>query len=40
MADVVEHTSKLSEEDQEAYAAFFTRGSTAGEGGGDDFNFD
>ena len=27
MADVVEHTSKMSEEDQEAYAAFFIRGS-------------
>jgi mono/diheme cytochrome c family protein len=26
MADVIDHTSKLSEADQEAYAAFFTRG--------------
>jgi mono/diheme cytochrome c family protein len=26
MADVIEHTSKLNEEDQAAYAAFFTRG--------------
>ncbi|MES2604681.1 MAG: cytochrome C, partial [Pseudomonadota bacterium] len=26
MADVIEHTSVLTEEDQLAYAAFFTRG--------------
>lgn len=39
MEDVIDHTKNLSEEDQEAYAAFFTRGSTGG-GSDDDFNFD
>lgn len=34
MADVIEHTSKLSEEDQEAYAAFFI---PHDDGGGADF---
>ncbi len=37
MADVVEHTSQLSPEDREAYAAFFISDDA---GGGDDFNFD
>lgn len=37
MADVVEHTSQLSEEDQEAYAAFFIPVESEGSS---DFNFD
>jgi len=32
MADVIEHTSLLSDEDLQAYAAFFTRGGEAGSG--------
>ncbi len=39
MADVIEHTSKLSQEDKDAYSAFFTRGND-GSSGGDEFNFD
>jgi len=40
MLDVIEHTSKLSVEDREAYAAFFIPVETASSGGDDDFNFD
>jgi mono/diheme cytochrome c family protein len=32
MADVIEHTALLTEEDQRAYAAFFTRGHGAASG--------
>jgi mono/diheme cytochrome c family protein len=38
MGDVIEHTKNLTEEDQNAYAAFFIP--VEAEGGADDFNFD
>jgi hypothetical protein len=31
MASVIEHTSKLTPEDRDAYATFFLRGETAAE---------